>query len=1032
MLPMVTIPTPSSPLSDYSALRRQLTLQRTPTRSDSGPKNAPDHTSMNGVGGAGAEAERPASPFWQRRQSNLYRVLPRRTSHSSLQSDQSGPSQSSSFDSRGKHRMSLRGLSLGSGAAPSRATSPEKMLHFRQGRRMSSIAQADAPAMSTSSSRKWLFGRARVPDHQHDDVFHDAISDEPSQVVMTQPRAPTGLTLQRADLWADANSTTPPIPFFDGNATQLRNSPSPTVLFASPARSPVQASSQDLSSNVVLMIEPMHRVLNMFGPLQVTGSYSLGGCVHVSLPHAMDECQSIEVCSLTLRLQGYSVYVDSSGRYSAVRLCDIKHDVGVPHTQLALPPHGASMYGCEYDMFVPGWLPASISTKSVSTFYQLVARAQLRDVRHTAPGASVMDVQSAPTLVVIQRSREVVPIPVAQTAEFVGADVPLPVSPRNPFSRETNPFRRASSQASPLPPPHSPMPRLGAPPKRPRSNRAPLRHYTHAARLHLPTCVTVNGTSHTSLPVKMCLSIPAYSSTHVTSREDQPPLIFGLQVELDPTWQHAKMWSDVRVCEMEAVCVQMEKYSSSLSRSYCTAFALGNDASSFVSPDEIPMFDEMPRHAGIITPQSAICAAAHSKGPPQPYHTALLAHRQHLERTGSQPTERQNMIERFRAYTVGPLPSREKQREKERGREKQEKKPVREERSSTPSRRRTVTNALARLSMFSPSRDSHANEHNRAAQDEPSSTSQGTVENTKASYVFEGDDGFGLALSQKRVRLSFSLPLVPSYASVAHKYDTPQLLPDYESPHMRVRHKLKVKVRFGFGATALASTVGMQSVVMSVPVRFSEAPPLEALSQAPPLVLPKAAQTYVPAESAHGRALPSPYVQASYTMESDAPSRGGSYLPAYAQLFREDGTRVEDDAEVLPAYPDQYARRPSGVAERDSMPVIHLATDAERESKTPAASSLVEALHADDDSDADLLEMRNAVEDDMMEERLDTYDEFDDMARGGRAAALSPELGTPSAEAMQAQPALPMASMSPMPSLGGTNSLIPSAGWSAL
>ena len=39
--------------------------------------------------------------------------------------------------------------------------------------------------------------------------------------------------------------------------------------------------------------------------------------------------------------------------------------------------------------------------------------------------------------------------------------------------------------------------------------------------------------------------------------------MFGLQVELDPLWAQTKMWNDLRLCELEAMCVQMEKYSSS-------------------------------------------------------------------------------------------------------------------------------------------------------------------------------------------------------------------------------------------------------------------------------------------------------------------------------------------------------------------------------------------------------------------------------------------------------------------------------------
>ena len=167
---------------------------------------------------------------------------------------------------------------------------------------------------------------------------------------------------------------------------------------------------------------------------------------------------------------------------------------------------------------------------------------------------------------------------------------------------------------------------------------------------------------------------------------------------------------------------------------------------------------------------------------------------------------------------------------------------------------------------------------------------------------------------------------------------------------MRIRHKLKVKVRFAFEGANLPPHAGMQSVVMSVPVRFSEAPPMEALSQAPPLVLPKSAQSYVPAEGAANAALPPAYVRAAYSTNVSAqPRQHSGYLPAYAQLFREDGSRLEDDAEVLPPYPEQMSRttRPAEEQRDHERFSAHLARElrlvssAEREQKTPAAISLV-------------------------------------------------------------------------------------------
>ena len=154
--------------------------------------------------------------------------------------------------------------------------------------------------------------------------------------------------------------------------------------------------------------------------------------VRVSLPHSMDNCRAVDVQSLQVSFTGYSVYIDSSGRFSSVRLCDLKQELVPTRATLQLPPDGAPMYECEFDMFVPGWLPASFSTRSVSTFYNLDAEATLCDVLSqdltsatTAIDATTLTpafstgsrrvskpvhVHSAPNLVVIQRSREVVPV----------------------------------------------------------------------------------------------------------------------------------------------------------------------------------------------------------------------------------------------------------------------------------------------------------------------------------------------------------------------------------------------------------------------------------------------------------------------------------------------------------------------------------------------------------------------------------------------------------------------------------------------
>ncbi|CAO1638448.1 unnamed protein product [Sympodiomycopsis kandeliae] len=160
----------------------------------------------------------------------------------------------------------------------------------------------------------------------------------------------------------------------------------------------------------------------------------------------------------------------------------------------------------------------------------------------------------------------------------------------------------------------------------------------------------------------------------------------------------------------------------------------------------------------------------------------------------------------------------------------------------------------------------------------------------KASYNFSGDDGHGVDLTKGRIRMSVNLPLVSSSASMARRENTPQLVSDYESPHMRIRHKLKIKLGFGFGAKPLGGEGDWgQALVMCVPVRFTEAPPKEVREQFAPLPI-----TVTSADS-NGNSSIQPQIM--MTDPNTAP-----VLPAYTQLFRDDGSRL-NEAEDLPAYP---------------------------------------------------------------------------------------------------------------------------------
>ncbi|WFC95887.1 hypothetical protein MBRA1_002541 [Malassezia brasiliensis] len=791
-----------------------------------------------------------------------------------------------------------------------------------------------------------------------------------------------------------SSGTTTPAPLFT-LGDEVPRSVSPLGI-SEVVQTPRMPSSAE---RVVVRVAPTATQINMFGPLQVASHYSLSGRVTLELPVCSEV---LELCTLDVHLLGYSMYVDSSARFSSVRICDVKQE---PVQTVTPFPSAApqTRFEVDFDLFVPGWLPASFVSRFASTFYSLEAVATIAE-QASSGVRSVAEVRSAPLLVRISRSRDMVPIPVAQLAMFTGEDVPEPKAETthhhaNPFLRNTNPFRSMSSRNPFLHHVASHIRHASGGAKdhaaaahrethRRMTSRVPLRHFSHVPKIPLPVPAVIDGKVYEHLQVKLTLSVPAHTSIHYDSDKGQAPLVFGLQVELDPLWAQCKMWSDLRLCELEAMCVQMEKYSSTLSRSYCTAFSLPLQGD--VNATQLPVFD------------AASCAPhAPPAGTPSaasfPYNRALLEGRIRQQRAGTAPTDRRNHAERYRSYTVGPLPQTDAK-----GKKKQRDAPppsvpappaptpaptgTANAQQGTPTRKKkSLTAPFSRLSMFSSHREHHDDRATPPAVPAeslvlppPSGAPHAGHENPKASYVFDGSDGFGMALSTKKVRLSFSLPMVPSNGIAASRSGTTQLLPDYESPHVRVRHKLKVKLRFGYGASQLALNAGTQSLVMSVPVRFTESPPSEALAQAAPIIFPPSAQKCVPAEGEASVPVPAAYTRATHAAFEPGAEGDVPYLPAYVQLFREDGSRLVDESETLPRYPS-VQNTPHVPTERDVAFAAYLenalvlAADDEREDKTAAPTSVVDTLHTADElfeADAAAVGPQIRVDDDMLDAEM--------------------------------------------------------------
>ncbi|PWZ00024.1 hypothetical protein BCV70DRAFT_200193 [Testicularia cyperi] len=202
----------------------------------------------------------------------------------------------------------------------------------------------------------------------------------------------------------------------------------------------------------------------------------------------------------------------------------------------------------------------------------------------------------------------------------------------------------------------------------------------------------------------------------------------------------------------------------------------------------------------------------------------------------------------------------------------------------------------------------------------------------RATYAFSGDDGQGVDLTKGRVRMTINLPLVSSDASVARRMNSAQLMSDFESPYVRIRHKLKVKLGFGLH-TDVATSEGAawgQALVMCVPVRFTEAPPKEVQDHfAPESRSAGRNRSRSDLTSADRRNVGSHGLDDGSVAETERGNNGRSegsvdnassgasaaiaedaivpLLPAYAQLFREDGSRLADEGEDLPRYPGRMS-----------------------------------------------------------------------------------------------------------------------------
>lgn len=238
-------------------------------------------------------------------------------------------------------------------------------------------------------------------------------------------------------------------------------------------------------------------------------------------------------------------------------------------------------------------------------------------------------------------------------------------------------------------------------------------------------------------------------------------------------------------------------------------------------------------------------------------------------------------------------------------------------------------------------------------------------------------------VARGRMRMGISLPLIASRESVREADNlamarrinpqavdpdivAPLLMADFEGPFARVRHKLSVKLVFGFPPSpakgGFAPTEWTQSLVASVPIRFTDPLPNELRKHFEPALLPHHI---------------SPQATLSAGVEEQQPDAPlAPILPAYTQLFREDGSRLADEGEDLPRYPGPPGAAPtmSATSSRTVAPAapstslpLPIVTPPEAD---PNEGGLAVAFHdaLDDGDDGHLLDERVDVDQDLMDE----------------------------------------------------------------
>jgi hypothetical protein len=128
------------------------------------------------------------------------------------------------------------------------------------------------------------------------------------------------------------------------------------------------------------------------------------------------------------------------------------------------------------------------------------------------------------------------------------------------------------------------------------------------------------------------------------------------------------------------------------------------------------------------------------------------------------------------------------------------------------------------------------------------------------------------------------------------------ILPDFHAPFLRVSHEIRISVKVSWDQEGVSGTIRrMENVRMSFPLRFTRTP---GTTYRKPLsgVLPSI-ETASTSPAVESPPFLSPVYSAYSPLSSPRQVADPIVLPAYSQLFHENGERKEDDEGIwLPPY----------------------------------------------------------------------------------------------------------------------------------